>query len=105
MAKIINISDKLTNENPQIQIGDKLYEVKTGMSSVMKFEELASDNTVGSISKAAAIALGEEAAKELNIADMPSQNIKVLFTAILAAMQDITYEEAAARFQKATGGI
>jgi len=100
MAKIINISDKLSKDKPVITIGDKSYEVNDSMANVMKFEELAADSKSESMLKAIELSLGAEAAEEIGIQDMSITNFKVIITAILAAMQDVTYEEAEARFPK-----
>lgn len=100
MSKVINITDKLSDEKPQIQIGTKKYTVNDGIATVLKFEELAAVGTTDSMVEAITTALGEKAAKELNIKNMPIANFKVLSIAIMAAVQGIEYEEAAARFRK-----
>ncbi|MOA53650.1 hypothetical protein D3C78_1771410 [compost metagenome] len=46
-------------------------------------------------------ALGEDAFNEIGVMKMSMENIKVLSTGILAAQSGISYEEAAARFQRA----
>ena len=99
MAKIINISDKLSLEKPKLVVGDKIYTVKDGMDTVMKFEELAAASTADSLTQAIEISLGKEAADELDIKSWSLANFKVLTIAILAAMQGIEYDEAASRFQ------
>ncbi|PYG90137.1 hypothetical protein LY28_00017 [Ruminiclostridium sufflavum DSM 19573] len=100
MSKVINITDKLISEKPVIQIGDRNYPVNDGMSTVLKFEELAVSGTSENMVEAILIALGEQAAKELDVANMPIANFKVLSIAIMAAVQGVEYEEAAARFQE-----
>ena len=99
MAKIINITDKLTTDKPKIIVGGKEYTVNNGMSTVLKFEELAEEKTTESMIKAVEIAIGEPAAKELDVKNMGIDNFKVLITAIMAASQGLEYEEAASRFQ------
>lgn len=99
MSRVVNISDKFSTELPVIQIGEKAYTVETGMETVLKFEELTSTESTDTIEKAISIALGDEAAKELNVRRMPMSNIKVLITAIFAAMLDVDYDVADARFQ------
>lgn len=98
MSKIINITDKFSNEQPSIQIGDKIYPVNNGISAMLAFEEAATGGVDG-ILNAMKGALGEKAYKEIGVPDLSFANIKVLASAVLAAMTDITYEEAAARFQ------
>jgi hypothetical protein len=99
MAKIINITNKLSNEKALVVIGDEKYFVNDSMEAVLKFEELATDSSLPNLNKAIELALGKQAVKELEINKMSILNFKVITTAILAAMQDITYEEAEARFQ------
>ncbi|MGH0053667.1 MAG: hypothetical protein ACQ5SW_09790 [Sphaerochaetaceae bacterium] len=97
MAKVINITDKISVEKPVIQIGEDMYEVNDTMGVVLKFQELVSDEN--NVKIALELALGEEAAKKLDFESMRVSNYKVLITAIMAAMQGLTYEEAASRFQ------
>ena len=100
MAKIINISDKLSFEKPCIQVGDKTYTVNDSLETVMKFEEVYGDGDTHSMLECLKIALGEEAYEELNFVKMPFKNIQVWFLAINAAMQDLSYEETESRFHK-----
>lgn len=97
MTKVINITDKISLEKPVIQIGEDMYEVNDTMGVVLKFQELVSDEN--NVKIALELALGEEAAKKLGFETMRVSNYKVLITAIMAAMQGLTYEEAASRFQ------
>lgn len=101
MAKIINISDKLSSEKPCIQVGDKLYTVNDSLETVMKFEEVYSDSgdTQGML-ECMKIALGEKAYKEMKLEKTSFKNIQVWFFAVMAAMQDMTYEEVESRFRQ-----
>lgn len=99
MSKIIDISSKLTTEKPQIKIGEKLYCINNGIDTVLKFEELATQGSKGLI-EAIKLAISEESAKEINLESISIKNFKVLTVAIMAAMQDLEYEEAEARFQQ-----
>lgn len=101
MSKVINITDKFSTDLPSIQIGEKQYPVNNGVSAMMAFEEAATGGIAG-ILKALEGAFGKKAYKEMGIEDMSMGNIMVLSSAVLAAMMNITYEEANARFQ---GGI
>jgi hypothetical protein len=100
MSKVINITDKLSKDKPTLVVGDKEYEVNDSMEVVLKFEELASELTIENMEKAITLALGKDAVKDMKILKMSLQNFKVYMIAILAAMQDISYEEAEARFPK-----
>lgn len=97
MSKVINITDKISLDKPKILIGEDEYEVNDTMECVLKFQEMVSEEA--SMSLAIELALGKAAAKKLNIEKMRIANYKVLITAIMAAMQGMTYEDAAARFQ------
>ena len=101
MAKIINISDKLSSGKPCIQAGDKTYTVNDSLETVMKFEEMYSDqgDTQGML-ECLKVALGDKACKELKFEKTSFKNIQVWFLAVMAAMQDIEYEEVEARFRK-----
>jgi hypothetical protein len=98
LAKIINITDRLSTEKPSIIIGEKSYSVNDGMDNVLKFEELAGASTMDSMTQALELSLGKEVVEELGVKSWSINNFKVLTTAILAAMQGIEYEEAEARF-------
>jgi hypothetical protein len=100
MAKIINISDKLSLSKPCIQVGEKTYPVNDSLATVLKFEEVYGDGDIQSMLECLKIALGEEAYKEINPEETSFKNIQVWFLAINAAMQDVTYEEVESRFHK-----
>lgn len=100
MAKIINISDKLSLEKPVIQVGEKTYVVNDSLETVMKFEEQYGDGDVQGMIECMKVALGAEAYAEMSFEKMSFRNIQVWFFAVMAAMQDMTYEEIESRFQK-----
>lgn len=100
MAKIINITDKLSSEKPKIIIGENEFEVNNSMMTVMKFEELLNDSTTEAFKKAITLSLGEDAVDKLNFEELSVENFKIVTVAILAAMQGIDYEEAEKRFQQ-----
>lgn len=94
----INITDKFSKQQPSIQIGEKTYPVDNSVEAVLKFEELADGGTKALLT-AIETALGEKAYEEIGVIKMPIPDLKVLMIAMMAAMQEMTYEEAAARFQ------
>lgn len=102
MAKIINISDKLSFEKPSIQVGEKKYPVNDSLETVMKFEEVYGDGDATGMLECLKVALGQEAYDELKFEKMSFKNIQVWFLAINAAMQDLTYEETESRFHSFT---
>lgn len=100
MSKLINITDKFaTEEKGQIKIGGKVYEVEKSVEAVLRFEEVAEAGSVKSLVAAVEGALGSEAAEEIGVKKLGIANMKVLVAGLMAAMQDLTYEEATARFQ------
>ena len=99
--KVINISDKLTSEKPLLVLSeDKKYQVDNSLEAVLKIEETMGLGGAEGMVKAIEIALGKQAAKELDIKKMSIENIKIIITAILAAVQGMSYEEASSRFQQ-----
>jgi hypothetical protein len=102
MAKIINISDKLSMDKPVIQVGDKTYKINDSLETVMKFEESYGDGDIQSMLEGMKVALGEEAYDEVGFEKMSFTNIKVWFLAVMSAMQDVDYEEVEARFHQFT---
>lgn len=101
MSNIINLSALLSNEKPSIQIGDKLYPVNDGIDAVMAFQERAASGVQGLLS-ALETALGKEACEDIGVASISFGNLQVLATGILAAQANISYEDAAARFRRAS---
>lgn len=99
MAKVINITNLLSNEKPVIQIGEKAYPVNDGVDAVLAFEEAASQGARGLLT-ALEESLGVEAYTEIGVAKFGLNNLQVMATAVLAAQAGVTYEEASARFQQ-----
>jgi hypothetical protein len=100
MAKIINISDKLSLDKPVIQVGEKIYTVDDSLETVMKFEESYGDGDINSMLECLKVAIGSKAYNEQKFEKMSFKNVQVWFFAIMAAMQDMTYEEVESRFRK-----
>lgn len=98
MAKIINITDKLSLEKPQVVIGDDSYEINDSMSTVLKFQELSVSSTDTNMMSAIELAIGKEAVEKIGLGQMSLSNFKVVTIAIMAAMQNIDFDEAASRF-------
>ena len=72
MAKIINISDKLSFDKPCIQVGEKSYPVNDSLETVMKFEEVYGDGDIKSMLECLKVALGQAAYEELDFEKMSS---------------------------------
>lgn len=100
MSKIINISDKLSNDKPMITIGEKEYVVNDSIETVLKFEESYGQGSLQCMLDCLRVALGKEAYDTLSFKKMSFDNVRVWFLAIVAAMQGMTYEEAEERFRQ-----
>lgn len=96
MAKIYNITSKMTDEKPKIIWGEREYEVNDLFINLFKFDELDLTSKEG-IEEILNTTLGIDHGIELD--KLSTNNIKVLVTAIIAAIQGIDFDEAASRFQ------
>lgn len=101
MANIINIASKLNNEPTYIALGEgKQYKVNDNYKTLMKASagfEGENVNEADAMMKAIELILGKEAKSEVE--NMPVANVKVVFTAVMAAVQGLPYEAVEARFQ------
>lgn len=101
MAKVINIADKLNNEPTFIVLGEgRQYKVNDNYKTLMKATALfeAEDaNESESMMNAIGLILGNDARKEVE--GMPLGNVRVIFTAVMAAVQGVSYEDMESRFQ------
>lgn len=106
MSKAYDISTKLTNERPKIKIAeDKIYEVDNRKNTILKMQQMLQETNIDDLDfldEAIEMLLGEKAAKELGEMDLTIKNYQVIFIAIVAAIQEIEYEQAEAMFRKAT---
>ena len=102
MANVINISNKLNNEPTYIALGDgKQYKVDNNYKTLMKASALFEGENVNetdSMMKAIELIIGKNARAEVE--NMPIHNVKVIFTAVMAAVQNVSYEEMESRFQE-----
>ncbi|MCF6461498.1 hypothetical protein [Clostridium sp. Cult3] len=106
MSKVYDISAKLTNEKPKIQIAEnKIYEVDNRKNTILKMQQMlqkADIDDLDFLDEAIEMLLGEKAAKELAEMDLSIKNYQVIFVTIVAAIQEIEYEQAEGMFRKAT---
>jgi len=104
MAKIYTTDGKVITEAPQIQIGDRLFAVDTRKSTYDKMQKEV-ESAKGNKSEEDIIleyAFGKAAFKQIQEMDLPLNGFLNLITFVYAAMFDITYEEAQARFRKSS---
>lgn len=99
MGKIYDITDKLTNDNPIIKIGDKTYAVNNSKNTVLqiqKYTETHKDDAIDIIVK---LALGEEAFDDIEKMQLSMNSYKNIITAIMAAVMEMEFEEAEKHFR------
>lgn len=107
MSKIIDISAKLTNERPKIKISeDKIYEIDDRKNTILKMYQMFRDGDVNDIEmmdEVIKMLLGEKAAKEIDEMNLSIKNYQTIVIAIMAAIQEITFEDAEKLFRQSAG--
>ena len=101
MANVMNITDRLKHEKKQIQIGEELLTVNTAFEAMVKIESIERRKDISDTEKMVMtlqILLGDDYAK-LQAFNFDVQDMKTVFTAIMAVVQAVPFEEMEARFQ------
>lgn len=103
MGRIIDITDKLTNEKPMIKIGVKTYPVDNTKNTMMRVNAVfkKAKDEIDGMDAALKLFLGEQAFEEICSDGITMNGYKALFTAVNAAVTEEDFEAAEARFQKA----
>lgn len=104
MAKMIDISAKLTNEKPVLKLAaDKIYEIDDRKNTILKLNQKMQDtdlNNIDALDDMFKIVLGEKAAQEINDMDLSLSAYQTVMIAVMAAISGEEYEVAEARFLK-----
>lgn len=97
----IDISSKLSHEPQTITIAEgKTYEVDCSAMTMLKTEELfKKDDSLDGLFKAIELLLGKEALEEIKGMKVKVTDLKVIIIAIMAQVNEISYEEMEKRFQ------
>ena len=97
----IDISSKLSHEPQTITIAEgKTYEVDCGAETMLKVQDLfKKDDSLDGLFKAIELLLGKEALEEIKEMKVKVADLKVIIIAIMAQVNEITYEEMEKRFQ------
>lgn len=97
----IDISSKLSHEPQTITIAEgKTYEVDCGAETMLKAQDLfKKDDNLDGLFKAIELLLGKEALEEVKGMKVKVADLKVIIIAIMAQVNEITYEEMEKRFQ------
>lgn len=101
MAKTIDITGKLTNERPVLKLGEgKEYPIDNRKNTVFQIQAKMDEGGEGTkyIDEVLALALGEEAAKEINESDITFEAYQIIFIAALAGALGEDFEAVEARF-------
>ena len=102
MAQILNISNKLNNEAKFIVFGeDKKYKVNDNYKTLMRASELFNGENVNeadAMMEAIELIIGRNARREVE--EMSLENVKVVFTAVMAIVQGQKFEDMETRFQE-----
>lgn len=98
----LNITDKLGIEKQEITIAEgKTYTVNCGAKTMIKAQEIfKKDNSFDAMFDVIELLLGKKAKKEIDEMNLTVKQLKVIVLAIIAQVNEISYEEMEQRFQK-----
>lgn len=98
----LNITDKLGMEKQEITIAEgKTYEVNCGAKTMIKAQEIfKNDNSFEAMFNVIELLLGKKAKKEIYDMDLTVKQLQTVIMAIMAQINEISYEEMEERFQK-----
>lgn len=98
----LNITDKLGIEKQEITIAEgKTYTVNCGAKTMLKAQEIfKKDNSFDAMFEVIELLLGKKAKKDIYEMDMTVKQLQVVIVAIMAQVNEISYEEMEERFQK-----
>lgn len=104
MAKIIDITSKLSKDKPKIKIYDEEYEINNTVEVMLKLEEVLTNmEGLDSLEETLAIAIGKQNLKRINIKKWSVDNFQVLLAGIFAAIQGVEdVDSVLSRFQGRT---
>ena len=100
----LNITDKLGIEKQEITIAEgKTYEVNCGAKTMIKAQEVfKKDNSFDAMFDVIDLLLGKKARKEIYDMDLTAKQLQTVVIAIMAQINEISYEEMEERFQKSS---
>ena len=98
----LNITDKLGTEKQEITIAEgKTYTVNCGAKTMIKAQEIfKKDNSFDAMFEVIELLLGKKAKKDIYEMDMTVKQLQVVIIAIMAQVNEVSYEEMEQRFQK-----
>ena len=98
----LNITDKLGIEKQEITVAKgKTYTVNCGAKTMIKAQEIfKEDNSFDAMFDVIELLLGKKARKDIYDMDLTVKQLKIIILAIMAQINEISYEEMEKRFQK-----
>lgn len=106
MAKVIDISSKLTSERPKLKLAEgKEFEIDNRKNTVLIVEEkLRSTNLeeIRQVDEVLELLLGKDAVKEINKMDLTFADYQTIFIAVMAGASNEDFEVVEARFREST---
>ena len=98
----LKITDKLGTEKQEITIAEgKTYEVNCGAKTMIKAQEIfKNDNSFEAMFNVIELLLGKKEKKEIYDMDLTVKQLQTVIMAIMAQINEISYEEMEERFQK-----
>ncbi len=104
MAKMIDISAKLTSERPKLKLAEgKIYEIDDRKNTILELNQKmksADIEDIAFIDEVIEMTLGKKAAKEIDKMDLSMIAYQNIMLAIMAAVMGESFEVAEARFRK-----
>lgn len=100
MSRFYDIAERMKagKQKPTVKIDeDHEYNINTSKSAVLFVQAISMDETKKDMEKTdelIKVTLGEEALEYINAQDMPMPNISLIVTVIMAAIADVTLEDA-----------
>lgn len=97
----MDISSKLSHESQTITIAEgKTYEVDCGAETMLKAQDIfKKDDSLEGLFTAIKLLIGEKAEKDIREMKVTVNGLKTVIIAIMAQVNEISYEEMEKRFQ------
>lgn len=97
----LDISSKLIHEKQEITIAEgKTYEIDCAATTMLKVQDMfKKDESFDGLFKAIELLLGKEAEKEIRAMKVTVNDLRVIIIAIMAQVNEVSYEEMEKRFQ------
>ena len=105
MSKVIDITSRLTNERPRIKISEDFeLEVNVSKNNVIKMQTIMNDDKseIELIDEALKVLIGKHAYDKLNKMDLTVADYKTVFIAVMACINNESFEDADKRFRNET---